>query len=181
MTKNNIDELIIAMGNTPKLMPDAKYVVSDEDIVKRIDQQYVANITDRDGRTLLMYASLYERPKIIEWLISKGDDINCSDKMGNTALHFAVQSGSKVTTSLLIKYGANVNAKDSFGNSPIMRCNLVTPHNVFELLIQNDANPYQKNNFGLCAMDIFQTYDEILNILKTTKAGLAVATAELEK
>ena len=161
-----INDLVITIGCTEKLMPDPKYVISDEDMIAKIEQLYTKNITDSDGRTLLMYASLYERIKVVEWLLSKGEDVNCTDKMGNTALHFAVQSNCKEAVLLLTEHGANVIAKDNFGNSPIMRCSLTTPRDIFQLLIQRNADPHQKNNYGVCAMDIFQANDDVLQYLK---------------
>lgn len=166
MKKSSINDLVVAIGSTKKLMPDIKYVLSDEEVISKIESHYTPEMVDVDGRNLLMYAALHDRPKVVEWLLYKGEAINHFDKTGNTALHFAVQSGSVTVISLLIKHEANVNFKDSFGNSPIMRCNLSTPYAIFKILIENNANPYQRNNYGVCAIDVFQNNKEILGILK---------------
>ena len=47
------------------------------------------NVKDEYGNTLLHYASLYGRSKIVKYLINKGADINKKNNKGNTPLHYA--------------------------------------------------------------------------------------------
>ncbi len=46
----------------------------------------------------------------MEWLISKGANVNLADPLGTTALHSAVMKGKRDVAELLISKGANLEA-----------------------------------------------------------------------
>lgn len=83
------------------------------------------NMLDGKGEAPLHYAvkprALQEnqRVEIIEFLISKGADVNIkSIKEGNTPLHISVE-WSIETTKCLLEHGAELNIKNNKGNTPL--------------------------------------------------------------
>lgn len=164
MKKSKIDPLVLSMGCTKKLMPDPVYAVSDNEIISRLGSFAHIHEKDVDGRTLLMYAALYERTAVVQFLISLGMDIHAKDKNQYTALHFAVQGGNVDVVKVLLSAGAEVNAVDCFGNTPLMRCNNAALA-IFELLLENGANPLQANEYGVSAVDIFSSDSTVMCLL----------------
>ena len=165
MRKSIIDPIVLAMGCTEKLMPDPMYVISDQDIISRLDALENFDIRDSEGRTLLMHASLYARNTVVQFLLAHNADVQARDKCEYTALHFAAQAGNIDVITLLLEAGASVNAKDNYGNGPMMRCNNDTPAAVFETLLKYGADPFQKNNFGISAIDVFAPQSNIMDII----------------
>lgn len=169
MKKSKIDPLVLTMGCTENLMPDPAYAVSDNDIISRLDIFESIHETDAEGRTLLMYAALYERYAVVQYLLALKADIHAKDRNQYTALHFAVQTGNGNVINSLIEAGADVNAKDKFGNSPLMRCNSDVSISVIEMLLKSGANPFQKNDYGMSASDMFATQNEIMGLIDSFK------------
>jgi len=165
--KSAIDPISLAMGRTEKFMPAPEYVVSDSEIISKIQALADIDERDRDGRTLLMFAALNERKSVAAYLIERGADVNAADNIGFTPLHFAVQDHSDSVLELLLASGANVNAQDSFGNSPLMRANMATPLPLFETLLRHGADPKLKNNFGMSSVDVFATHENALRLIKS--------------
>ena len=164
--KNIIDQISLKMGLNEKNLPDKKDVITDDAIIAQIQQIEDLEQRDRDGRTLLINAAFYCRPKVVEYLIKKQADINAKDKNGYTPLHAAVQENDIETIKILLENGADINAKDNYGNSPLAKTMLNTPIGIFQILLNYGANPNEKNNFGCSVIDIFQACPEILSILK---------------
>lgn len=165
--KSIIDQISLEMGLNEKNLPNKKDVISDETILAKIQQIGDLEQRDRDGRTLLINAAFYCRPKIVEYLIKQRVDINAKDKNGYTPLHAAVQENDIETIKLLLENGADIHAKDNCGNSPLAKTMLTTPNEIFQTLLSYGANPNEKNKFGLSVIDSFQAYPEILNILQS--------------
>ncbi|MBQ2668050.1 MAG: ankyrin repeat domain-containing protein [Clostridia bacterium] len=166
MKKDRLDPIVWALTCKKEKVPDEKYVVLDEQIIPMIEALETLEETDKYGRTLLMYAVIEERNRIAEYLISHGAQINRQDKNGFSALHFAAQTGDVEIIRMLLQSGAAVNEKECFGNSPIMRCSGNVSKEAVALFIQYGADPLLKNNYGVCALDIYAARDEIMDILK---------------
>lgn len=164
--KSIIEPVTFAMGNTEKLMTSPEYVVSDAEVIAKAELVTNVNEKDRDGRTMLMFAALYERLSVVDYLLSRGADINAGDNNGFTALHFAVQANNAEMVEKLLLSGADANAGDSYGNSPLMKGNFATPVAVFEALLGHGADPFRKNNYGMAAVDIFRAREEVYVLLK---------------
>ena len=167
--KNVIDQISIEMSLSDINLPDDKNAITDETIITQI--QKVGNLEqrDRDGRTLLINASFYHRPRIVKYLIDKKVDINAKDKNGCTSLHAAVQENDIETIKLLIENGADIHSKDNYGNTPLAKTMLNTPEEIFQILLKYGADQREKNNFGFSVMDRFQAYPKILKILQDIK------------
>lgn len=160
--KNPIDAIYFKMLSLEAALSD----FDDEALIDEIRCLPDLSQKDSAGRSILINAVSCGRKKIVAALLTMGTDINGKDDMGYTALHEAVFVGDYSIVELLITNGCNVNACDNFGNTPIMRANLKTPKAIFKLLISNGALPHHKNNYGVCAEDLFVAYPEILEIFR---------------
>ena len=136
---------------------------------KKLEQLEDLEQTDRDGRTLLINAALYDRKSAIEYLLKRNANVNAQDKGGYTALHAAVQEENVEIIKMLLEKGADVHARDVYGNTPLLRTRPVAPKEVFEILLNHDADPKEKNDFGVSLLDAFQADPEIINILTEKK------------
>lgn len=73
----------------------------------------------------------FDRPEVIEGLLSRGFDPNTPDEKGSPALVVAIQSESSKSALLLAKYPkTKVNAENQLGETPLM---LAAFHNQLEL------------------------------------------------
>lgn len=61
---------------------------------------------DGQGRTALMHASRRGFPVVVQWLLSRGANMNHRDHLGNSVLHHACTGGNEETLALLCKNGA---------------------------------------------------------------------------
>lgn len=174
MKKSIIDSIVLEMGCTEKGMPDSAYVISDDDVISRLNLLKNIHERDCDGRTLLMYAVLYKRYVVVQYLLARKADVRAQDRNQYTALHFAVHTGNMDIMQSLIEAGADVNARDKFGNSPLMRCNNGTAIHVIELLLKNGADPWQKNNYGNSAADAFMTREEVMRLFNEDRERFRV-------
>lgn len=165
MKKDVFESIILDMGCTEKVMPNQNDVISDQEIISKIEKIADLEKKDRDGRTLLMNAACYARIEVIKYLLNRGADIYAKDNADFTALHAGVMSKDVGTIKLLLKAGADINAKNKFGNNPIMLGDYTTDLEVYKILIANGADPEQKNNYGVSAMDIFACSSDIIGVL----------------
>ncbi|XP_041367639.1 myotrophin-like [Gigantopelta aegis] len=69
------------------------------------------------GRLAIHYAADYGQPDVIEYLISKGADVNIPDKHGITPLLAAIYEGHTKCVKSLLQKGADKNGKDPSGQS----------------------------------------------------------------
>ena len=76
------------------------------------------NLSDANGFTPLIYATISENSAAMRTLIDNGADVNAKNSYGATSLHFAAGDGSVERITLLIQAGATVNA-DSKSGSPL--------------------------------------------------------------
>ena len=97
------------------------------------------------GTTVLMIASsYYYYDNMVEYLISKGANVNLKDKEGKTALLWA-SSNSFENAKILIANGAKVNEPANDGMTPFIQATLgfssgKVPIEMCELLRKNGAN-----------------------------------------
>jgi ankyrin repeat protein len=93
------------------------------------------NVTDRSGRTALMWASRFGRIETVKLLLENGAHVNATDNDGNTALMLASRYVNVV--ELLLEYGAILNAKDKDGRTAKSYANRHTE--IVELLVTHRA------------------------------------------
>lgn len=69
------------------------------------------------GRFPLIYAADYGQKEIIEYLISKGGDVNVTDQNGITPLLAAIWEGHTECVKLLLEKGAKKDGKTPDGQT----------------------------------------------------------------
>ena len=78
--------------------------------------------------------------QIVEYLISKGANIEAKDKNKKTPLHYACYKGHLQIVEYLISKGANIKAKDSSENTPLHYASKMSQTDVVKYLLSNGAN-----------------------------------------
>ena len=103
--------------------------------------------------TLLDIAIILNKVEIVEFLISKGANINKVDADGITTLHSALILSKIEIAELLISKGSNINDPDKKGMTPLHSAALSTNLKIVELLISKGANTNAKNLEGKTPID----------------------------
>lgn len=81
---------------------------STTDIEKLLQQKDCGvDFQDRDGRTALHYAALYDNQPIVELLLQSGANANMADHEGWTPLMVAVNANAFTTTQILLQHQAS--------------------------------------------------------------------------
>lgn len=90
---------------------------------------------------------------VVNFLISKGANLNAKDKNGDTALHFAINVRKTTVARLLISHGAKVNVVNNRGESVLHRSAATVPasadRDLTELIISKGGKVNAKDNDGL--------------------------------
>jgi hypothetical protein len=98
--------------------------------------------------TPLSLATLAGKDKVLEFLLSKGAEVNAVNDDGNAALHAAAFLGHVGAVKTLLKNGAAVNARNKEGNTPLHAAAFLGRIEIVALLIKNKANVNTKNDDG---------------------------------
>ena len=131
--------------------------VNSDSLFSKLDQLTDLEVTDRDGRTVLINAAFCGRMDVIHRLISRGANVNASDCNGFTALLAAVQEQNIPMVEYLLSVGADIHAQNIHGNSVLMIPNNDCPEQLWRILLSHGADPHKKNNYGISAADLWQT------------------------
>ena len=94
---------------------------------------------DRLGWTPLHFAAEAGRTDIVEFLITKGADVNTESRQGRIPLHIAADNGYKEIAELLIAKAADVNAKKS-GYTPLYQAIWNKDKDIIKLLVAKGAD-----------------------------------------
>lgn len=107
------------------------------------------NTRDKNGKTLLMWASEKGHKAIAALLIVKGADVNARDIGGWTSLRWALSKEKTVLLELLLDEGADVNVPDKDGWTPLTWALKKGDHMLARLLFGNraDVNIYDKEGW----------------------------------
>ena len=76
------------------------------------------NSRDKDGLTLLHWASFREHTQLAFLLVDKGADLNIQSKTGLTPLHWASRGNTELALFLMDR-GADLNVQDENGETPL--------------------------------------------------------------
>ena len=80
----------------------SKAMAGNLDALKKyVESGGAINVTDKMGNTLLMKAVVNDHLEVVEYLLSKGADPNCTNRIGETALDIAKQGAPKRVTRVL--------------------------------------------------------------------------------
>ena len=169
MKKDEFYFIVLDMRCTEKYMPTPQDVVSDDEIISRIEDITDLEKRDRDGRTLLINAAYHGRKTVIQYLLGRGADIHAKDAEEFTPLHASVIANDIECVKCLLEAGSDVNAKNMYGNHSIMMGNLATDLEIYKILMDYGADPEQKNNYGISAKDIYVCSEAIMKILNGEK------------
>ncbi len=116
-------------------------------------------IRDREGRTLLHWATKLGLREEVEYLLKQGMNPNIADDEGRTALHYAALIGDGAITRLLVEAGADVNARDRLGRVPL---HYAKSPDVAKILILNGADVNVKDFAGNTPLHTVPEASEIL-------------------
>ena len=108
------------------------------------DGANASNIDD-DSDNVLMCATMYATPEVMELLLKKGAKINSRNKSGETALMWCMHDNNKI--NLLLKYGADINVAAYSGNTPLfIACVGADQYEIVKLLLDKGADALARNN-----------------------------------
>ena len=77
--------------------------------------QVLVNITDDDGYTPLIHATISENIHLMRYLINQGADVNGLTRNGASALHYASNDGSLERIAFLLDHGADIHSQSKVG------------------------------------------------------------------
>ena len=69
--------------------------------------------------TALCYASIQAHRNLVEFLVSRGANVNYSDALGMTPLHYAALGGCEHCMAYLIHHGADRSARNVSGHTAL--------------------------------------------------------------
>jgi ankyrin repeat protein len=100
------------------------------------------NYCDSRGATPLMEAALYGHADLVEFLISKGADLEKKDRLlGLNALLIASFLGHYDVAKVLLDSGSAIDVRDKKGRTPLHEAVYAGHEEIVKLLLQNGANP----------------------------------------
>ncbi|MCR4713349.1 MAG: ankyrin repeat domain-containing protein [Treponemataceae bacterium] len=112
------------------------------------------NSRDAAGTPMICIAARSGRKAMIEWLLSKGADINAVSKdRGYSAVMDAVWKSSQEIVKFLIDKGANLNFISNDGQSALIVATGASNPRICELLVKNGADPTYKDRMGMSSLD----------------------------
>ena len=113
------------------------------------------------GFTLLHYAAKENRAETIEFLVSKGCNIDADDDEEQSALHKAAMFGHAEAVKSLLENGANANKGDINGNTPLHIVIIRGGDIEVTQMLADKADLRVKNNDGQNALHIAIKYHKI--------------------
>jgi ankyrin repeat protein len=128
-----------------------------ENVKEAINNGANVNYIDANKTSPLMYAVIYGRPAISEYLLKSNANINfIYGKDRVNLLYVALEYRGRFYKSndiieLLIRHGISINHQDKYGNTALhLACSTYgVIGDVIGLLIKNGADMDIKNNYGL--------------------------------
>ncbi|KAI9150018.1 Trans-aconitate decarboxylase 1 [Paramyrothecium foliicola] len=106
------------------------------------------DLSDRLGRTPLIYAAANGHKTLVSLLLECGAEINIRDSEQRAALSWAAESGHEAVVKLLIGNGAVINEGDRFGQTPLLLASEGGHEAVVKLLTENGALINKGDKFG---------------------------------
>ena len=109
----------IEFGRQPDLVRAAQ--LGDIDGVRAMLQRGESpNVTDTEGRTLLMHAISTGNPGLVALILDFDPLLETADRAGNAALHWAAETGDAGAVTALIDAGTVVDNTNRQGMTPLM-------------------------------------------------------------
>jgi len=111
-------------------------------------------LSDRYGRTPLLYAVCGNHTDLTAYLLSVGASVSTRDNRGWTALHHAAEIGSPEIVELLIRNHADVNAANSLQWTALHQAVLRGRMRVVMTLIEHGADVFASTSQNTTAVNI---------------------------
>jgi ankyrin repeat protein len=119
---------------------------------QKIEEKKIIDLfhnTGQNRQTPLHLAVQNGHQKVVDFLISRGADVNCLDKSNRPALYYAIQNSHEEIMISLIKNGADINNPTLFNNR---RSAMFNMNKMKHKLVQEDVRKYHDsvlhyNNF----------------------------------
>ncbi|MBN1973416.1 MAG: ankyrin repeat domain-containing protein [Sedimentisphaerales bacterium] len=109
-----------------------------------------------------------EKIDLIQFLLSKGAEVNIKNISGNTPLHYAASQGEKNITELLISKGTNLHIQNIDGQTPLHSAVYYGYKDIIKLLIEKGADLNIKDKKGRTPLKlaIEMNYSGIADLLR---------------
>ena len=125
------------------------------------------NKKNERGETLFHMAASNKDPSILEWIISKCENINATDRYGHTPLHWACRSGHLNNIVILLDNGAAIDPTNKWKETPLMyACKYSPIADIIKLLLTYHANIDLENYDQEKPIDILRNRNVDFKIVK---------------
>ena len=155
--KDNNGNYVIHYASNSDLLQIVKYLIEN----RKVD----LNTKGYFERTPLHKACENGYLPIVDYLISKGANIEAKDKEGKTPLHYACSNNHSLIVGYLISKGANIEAMDENGRTPLHHASYSSKIDIVKFLISKGAIKKAKDKFGYTPYNLAQI-TEVRDILK---------------
>lgn len=125
------------------------------------------NSRDSAGTPLICSAARSGKKEMVEWIISKGADIDAVSKdRGYSAVIDAVWKADVDMVTTLIKHGANLNFISRDGQNSLILATGNGRIPICKILVSNGADPLAKDHMGMSAYDYAKLFkkDELISL-----------------
>ena len=117
------------------------------------DSNIINTHDSSNGQTALHIVTARRDVEWMQFLISKGADVNARDLHGQTPLVVASDMGFVEGVQVLVKYGAHVDEPSSTGETPLIAAVHRRDLAMMRVLLTAGANPDRADNSGRSARD----------------------------
>jgi ankyrin repeat protein len=147
---------------------------SDEETVELLAKfhkaGYQLDYQDSLGMTALMYATVYQRPKSVEYLLSQRVQVDTTNWFDGTALYYASQHEDTTILQMLLQAGANPKQRTFKGKCKdcLTEATLLRNFQAVELLLKTGADPTYQTPDGDSALTMAERQSEtkIFNLIQ---------------
>ncbi len=146
---------------------------AEDDAAKALVASGDVDIPDGENCTPLIWASFHNRPKLLQWLIDRGANVDHQDRNGYCALHYVAQEKLRNIAELLLDAGASTELRDVYGNTPLWTAafNAHGDLSVVELLAEHGASFENTNHAGKTIREMAMIFfpDELPELMQKAK------------
>lgn len=180
---NGQDNLIVKeieiAGNIPAGGIHEAAIKGDLAKLKELEEKNPGSLNRRHimnyGRTPLHYAVIYGQKEAVEYLVSKGAEIDLKDvDHGRTPLHYAAITGNVEIAEILISKGMDINEEDEYGWTPLHHGAINGKTEIIELLLKKGAKVDAIDEVGKTPLHYAVTYGHKNAAEKLIAAGADV-------